>query len=251
MLIPTRVPNPSPSDKSDSDDTVNGIVPNGVAAGYTDFEMVKHAPLIPHLPVLSLPLSFFTLTGSSLGLLLVFRTNAAYGRWDDARKVWGSIINNCRSLGRQANTFFAEDRYPGYGNFRDYRRRVAAETSAFTRCLRCFLRGKADEPNLEVELKKLGFTPDESRIREVVNKVDTNHNGELEFPEFCEFLKLAKQGVGLSQAVEKELDSYSTNDGIITRDEIFKLTRTFAENLGQNITEEDIEVRAASVVPLA
>ena len=33
-LIPTRVPNPSPSDKSDSDDTVNGIVPNGVAAGY-------------------------------------------------------------------------------------------------------------------------------------------------------------------------------------------------------------------------
>ena len=34
VLIPTRVPNPSPSDKSDSDDTVNGIVPNGVAAGY-------------------------------------------------------------------------------------------------------------------------------------------------------------------------------------------------------------------------
>ena len=87
--------------------------------------------------------------------------NAAYGRWDDARKVWGSIINNCRSLVRQANTFFEQDRYPGYGNFRDYRRRVAAETSAFTRCLRCFLRGKVDEPNLAVELKKIGFTPNE------------------------------------------------------------------------------------------
>ena len=72
-----------------------------------------------------------------------------YARWDDARKQWGSIINNCRSLVRQANTFFREDRYPGYGNFRDYRRRVAAETSAFTRCLRCFLRGKSDEPNLQ------------------------------------------------------------------------------------------------------
>ena len=53
---------------------------------------------------------------------------------------------------RQANTFFVDDRYPGFGSFRDYRRRVAAETSAFTRCLRCFLRGAEDEPQLEVEL---------------------------------------------------------------------------------------------------
>jgi len=137
------------------------IVWNSLVGDYTDFNLVKHAAIIPHLPVLSLPLSSFTLTGTSLGLLLVFRTNAAYARWDDARKQWGSIINNCRSLVRQGNTFFTDDRYPGFGNFRDYRRRVAAETSAFTRCLRCFLRGKEDEVNLEVELKKLGFGPEE------------------------------------------------------------------------------------------
>ena len=133
---------------------------NAIAGGLTDFDLVKHGAIIPHLPLLGLPLSFFTLTGSSLGLLLVFRTNAAYARWDDARKQWGSIINNCRSLVRQANTFFKEDRYPGYGNFRDYRRRVAAETSAFTRCLRCFLRGKSDEPNLQVELAPSDPDPD-------------------------------------------------------------------------------------------
>ena len=131
---------------------------NTVAGGYTDFELVKHPALVQHLPTFFLPFSIFSLTSGSLGLLLVFRTNAAYARWDDARKVWGSIINNCRSLVRQGNTFFLEDRYPGYGNFRDYRRRVAAETSAFTRCLRCFLRGKADEPKLQIELKALGFT---------------------------------------------------------------------------------------------
>ena len=44
-----------------------------------------------------------------------------------AAQVWGSIINKTRSLVRQGNTFFTEDRYPGYGNFRDYRRRLAAE----------------------------------------------------------------------------------------------------------------------------
>jgi len=134
---------------------------NIVAGGYTDFDMVKQPPLIPHLPVLQAPLSLFQLTAPTLGLLLVFKTNAAYGRWDNARKVWGSIINKTRSLVRQCNTFMGEDRYPGYGNFRDYRRRVAAETSGFTRCLRTFLRGKEDEENLRVELKGLGFTPEE------------------------------------------------------------------------------------------
>ena len=49
----------------------------------------------------------------------------------------------------------------GYGNFRDYRRRIAAETSAFVRCLRNFLRGKEDDENLRSELKDLGFTPAE------------------------------------------------------------------------------------------
>ena len=134
---------------------------NMIAGGYTDFDAIKQPALIPHLPQFAIPLSVFSLTGSSLGLLLVFRTNAAYARWDDARKVWGSIINNCRSLVRQGNTFFVEDRYPGYGNFRDYRRRTAAETSAFTRCLRSFLRGPSDDENLKVELKLLGFTPKE------------------------------------------------------------------------------------------
>ena len=37
--------------------------------------MVKHDPILPYLPVLSLPMTFFSITGSSLGLLLVFRTN--------------------------------------------------------------------------------------------------------------------------------------------------------------------------------
>ena len=46
----------------------------------------------------------------------MFRTNACYARWDDSRKVWGDIINKCRTLVRQANTFMG-DEYPGYGDF--------------------------------------------------------------------------------------------------------------------------------------
>ncbi|KAM3577161.1 hypothetical protein VYU27_001077 [Nannochloropsis oceanica] len=40
------------------------------------------------------------LMSSALGLLLVFRTNAAYDRFWEARKVWGSVTNNCRNLAR-------------------------------------------------------------------------------------------------------------------------------------------------------
>lgn len=38
------------------------------------------------------------LVGFALSLLLVFRTNTAYDRWWEGRKVWGSFVNNSRNL---------------------------------------------------------------------------------------------------------------------------------------------------------
>lgn len=40
-----------------------------------------------------------------LGLLLVFRTNTAYDRFWEGRKIWGSIINTNRNLARQIWVF--------------------------------------------------------------------------------------------------------------------------------------------------
>jgi predicted membrane chloride channel (bestrophin family) len=42
----------------------------------------------------------------SLGLLLVFRTNTAYARWDEARKNWGLNINHTRDLTRMATAYY-------------------------------------------------------------------------------------------------------------------------------------------------
>jgi ion channel-forming bestrophin family protein len=36
-----------------------------------------------------------------VGLLLVFRTNTAYERYWEGRKLWGSMVNLCRNLGRE------------------------------------------------------------------------------------------------------------------------------------------------------
>ena len=43
--------------------------------------------------------------GTAIAILLGFRTSAAYERWWEARKIWGGIVNDSRTLIRQANGF--------------------------------------------------------------------------------------------------------------------------------------------------
>jgi ion channel-forming bestrophin family protein len=40
----------------------------------------------------------FSLLGIILSILLVFRTNTAYDRWWEGRKLWGDLVNNTRTL---------------------------------------------------------------------------------------------------------------------------------------------------------
>ena len=49
-----------------------------------------------------------TLIGAALGLLLVFRTNASYGRYVEARELLGRIVNASRDLARQVVTYVAD-----------------------------------------------------------------------------------------------------------------------------------------------
>ena len=41
---------------------------------------------------------FFSFMGIMLSLLLVFRTNTAYDRFYEGRRLWGQLVNNCRNL---------------------------------------------------------------------------------------------------------------------------------------------------------
>ncbi|MEG3920850.1 bestrophin family ion channel [Microcoleus sp. T3_A4] len=49
----------------------------------------------------SLPILSSIVPSIVLGLLLVFRTNTAYERFWDGRKMWGTLVNNVRNLARQ------------------------------------------------------------------------------------------------------------------------------------------------------
>jgi ion channel-forming bestrophin family protein len=69
---------------------------------YNNLHAVHRLPfgLSNILPMLKIPLLPFNLAAGSLGLLLTFRTNVCYQRWNEARSAWGKIINDSRSLAR-------------------------------------------------------------------------------------------------------------------------------------------------------
>lgn len=60
------------------------------------------------MPLLTFPALPFTLTSSSLGLLLVFRTNTAYARWNEARLNWSHISSKTFDVMRQCLAWLAD-----------------------------------------------------------------------------------------------------------------------------------------------
>lgn len=51
-----------------------------------------------------------SLLGFVLSLLLVFRTNTAYDRWWEGRKLWGKLVNDTRNFAVKINIILADDR---------------------------------------------------------------------------------------------------------------------------------------------
>lgn len=55
--------------------------------------------------VWSMSIKPHTLLGSALGLLLVFRTNAAYQRFQEGRKLWEEVLNVSRDIARMSSLY--------------------------------------------------------------------------------------------------------------------------------------------------
>ncbi|GAB3762808.1 bestrophin family protein [Spirosoma pomorum] len=50
-----------------------------------------------------------TLLGFVISMLLVFRTNSAYDRWWEGRRLWGSLVNNTRNMALKVNQLLGDD----------------------------------------------------------------------------------------------------------------------------------------------
>ena len=86
-----------------------------------------------------------TITSFALSLLLVFRTNASYGRFAEARQIWGLLLNRSRDLVRQAIAFYPTHDWDAKGS-------LSRWTMMFSKSLLCHLRANS---SLRVEASQV------------------------------------------------------------------------------------------------
>jgi len=130
----------------------DGLVLNWIQQYMTaeEFEpeqIAQAAETFKNIPKLQLPLSPFTLSSPSLGLLLVFRTNGAFQRFFEARALWGSVINYSRNCAAQGARYLTTKK-----DIEEFCRR----TIVFSRSLKLHLRYESDKEEVgRAEMERL------------------------------------------------------------------------------------------------
>ena len=56
------------------------------------------------------PTVMHSILGFVLSMLLVFRTNTAYDRWWEGRKIWGNVVNNSRNLALKLSVLITDNK---------------------------------------------------------------------------------------------------------------------------------------------
>ena len=71
-----------------------GVSIYAAAIGYLEIEVLhlSEKSYLKNIPIMH------SLLGFAISMLLVFRTNTAYDRWWEGRKLWGNLVNNSRNL---------------------------------------------------------------------------------------------------------------------------------------------------------
>jgi len=80
---------------------------------------------------LGLPTLPLAVVGGALGIFVSFRTNSAYDRWWEGRKLWGRLINTSRHWSTQVLTYVKDE---------ELRKELVGRHIAYVHTLRCLLR---------------------------------------------------------------------------------------------------------------
>ncbi|GAB5540387.1 MAG: bestrophin family ion channel [Sandaracinaceae bacterium] len=118
-----------------------------VAAAYEVYDQT-------YLDLPTLPLA---VVGAALGIFVSFRTNSAYDRWWEGRKLWGRMINESRHWASQIASYVQDE---------GLRRRLVRRHVAYVHALRCLLRQQ--DPFADEEVTAM-LQDDEAALREESN----------------------------------------------------------------------------------
>ena len=110
-----------------------------------------------------------TLLGFAISMLLVFRTNTAYERWWEARKLWGNLVNGSRNLSLKLNVYLSSSETV-------LRKKISIHIGAFAHALHLHLR----KENISLELaEKIKIDPSQKNEHipfQIVNQLLGNLN---------------------------------------------------------------------------
>lgn len=89
------------------------------------------------------PTVMHSILGFVLSMLLVFRTNSAYDRWWEGRKMWGSFVNNSRNLALKISVYIPKE-------FSKERHEIKTHIINYVYAAKNHLRGKYVQNEFEV-----------------------------------------------------------------------------------------------------
>ncbi|MDB4975913.1 MAG: putative rane protein [Myxococcaceae bacterium] len=94
------------------------------------------AGVLPDVPV--------TVLGSAIGIYVSFRTNSAYDRWWEGRKLWGQLVNTSRHFCAQMLAYLPTE-------LRRESRQFVLHQVLYVHALRCELRGEVTDDDADVQ----------------------------------------------------------------------------------------------------
>lgn len=104
-----------------------------------------------------------TILGSGLSIFVGFRTNNAYARWWEGRRLWGGLVNATRMLATQIASYLPWEA----GQSSRTQRHLVLLVAAYVHGLRVLLRDQrpSEDPDLRRLLETPGLLTDDERAR--------------------------------------------------------------------------------------
>ncbi|HRD52469.1 MAG TPA: bestrophin family ion channel, partial [Flavobacteriales bacterium] len=125
-----------------------------------------HSPIAPWLEV---PITVVAILGTALAIILGFKNSSAYDRWWEARKIWGGVVNDSRTLTRQVLSLALTANPPS--QTREALRGMVRTHLAWINALRLQLRRISDEERWNTEVA-IHLSPEQcAAMRSRTNKV--------------------------------------------------------------------------------
>ena len=129
----------------------------GLYSGIIAFLELEFWQLSTNNQLRNLPI-MHNLLGFAISMLLVFRTNTAYDRWWEGRRLWGNLVNNSRNLAMKLSTFLP--------------REETAQRTFFSKIIPAFaftLHNHLHSEKIRVELFE-----DDNEHKHIFNTIDTS-----------------------------------------------------------------------------